>query len=424
MKPSARNLLIAGGCLAIGALVVKYGRPVNERPVSDVLHAAERPALPSPWRTHTDTVHRGEQLVTVLQRSGMSPSDASAALSSSRAIDFRRVKAGTEVTTRVHADSGAAEVTFQMEIDRIVRLRKDDTQWTEEEVVLPWTTDTIAVAGIVNTTLSDAIANGSGEFPASIRLELAYALADILEYRIDLSRDLRKGDSVFVLLERKRAPNGLVKPGHILAARMFVDGRAVEAVRFADSDKNVSYYDGEGKSMRSAFLRAPLAFRRISSVFGMRRHPILNTMRKHSGMDYAAAAGTPVRALGDGVVVFAGWRGGYGRTLEIRHSNGFVTRYAHLSGFASGIKRGTKVSISRTVGFVGATGLATAPHLHFEVLVKGVHRDPRVVLRDVAGEPLGGRDREAFTNVKSALFRQLDSVVATRPVLASLSVGD
>jgi murein DD-endopeptidase MepM/ murein hydrolase activator NlpD len=200
-----------------------------------------------------------------------------------------------------------------------------------------------------------------------------------------------------------------VKPGNILAARLMVDGRRVEAVRFSQASDRPTYFDGEGKSMRAAFLRAPLAFRRISSVFGLRKHPILGIWRAHQGTDYAAASGTPVRALGDGTVLFAGWKGGYGRVIEIRHRNGYVTRYGHLSAFASGIKPGASVSISRTIGFVGASGLATAPHLHFEVLVGGIHRDPRMALKSVTGEPLASPDRVAFGQLKARLFTMLES---------------
>ena len=424
MTRSIRSLLVAGGCLVVGAVALSVGRPITDRPVSEVLEPGPRLAPPSPWSTRTDTLQRGEPLLAVLTRAGIPSTDASAALRAANAIDARRVRAGTLVTTRLHADSGPAEITFQLAIDRIVRLTRDSARWVEEEVVLPWTTDTVGISGVVRSTLTEAIAQGAGAFPDKVRFELAYALADILEYRVDLSRDLRKGDSVFVLIERKIAPNGMVKPGDILAARINIDGREIQTVRFATSEKRVAYFDGEGKSMRAAFLRAPLAFRRISSVFGMRRHPILNTVRRHAGMDYAASAGTPVRALGDGVVIFAGWRGGYGRTLEIRHRNGYVTRYAHLNGFAKGIKRGTSVSISRTVGFVGATGLATAPHLHFEVLVGGVHRDPRVALRNVTGEPLGARDREAFGALRTALFTRLDAAIAANTMLASRTTGE
>jgi murein DD-endopeptidase MepM/ murein hydrolase activator NlpD len=234
---------------------------------------------------------------------------------------------------------------------------------------------------------------------------LAYALADILEYRVDLSRDLQRNDSVRVMVERQTAENGLVRPGNIIAARVTVDGKPMETMRFTQSGR-VAYFDGEGKSMRAAFLRAPLAFRRISSVFGMRRHPILGTVRRHAGTDYAAASGTPVRALGNGRVIFAGWRGGYGKTVEIRHTNGFVTRYGHLRAY--NVRSGQSVSIAQTIGQVGSTGLSTAPHLHFEVLVNGVHRDPRVALKNQSGEPLAASQRRAFQQLKTQLFALLE----------------
>ncbi len=415
-----RTLLVAAGCLGIGAAVIALGRPVEERPAAEVL--ASGPRVSSRWRTTVDTVRKGEPLSVALQRAGVSPLEAADALRAASAIDSRRIRAGTQITARVEPDSGTSEIIFQLAIDRIVRLTRSSvaaSDWVEREELLPWTTDTVVVGGVVNSTLTAAIAAGADAFPERVRVELAYALADILEYRVDLSRDLQKGDSVRVLVERQVAPNGMVRPGNIIAARLKVDGRSVETMRFAQGTR-VSYFDGEGKSMRAAFLRAPLAFRRISSVFGLRRHPILGITRAHQGTDYAAAAGTPVRALGDGRVIFAGWKGGYGRVIEIRHTNGYVTRYGHLKGFASGIKAGTSVSISRTIGFVGATGLATAPHLHFEVLVGGKHRDPRVALRNVTGEPLAAAQRAEFAALKARLFAQLD---AGQPTLAMRGEG-
>jgi murein DD-endopeptidase MepM/ murein hydrolase activator NlpD len=349
----------------------------------------------------------------------------------SQAIDARKIRAGTTITSKVSPDSGASEVVLQLAIDRLVRLTRSTSAgsragWLEKEERLPWTTDTVVVGGVVSSTLTGAIAQGADAFPANVRSEVAYALADILEYRVDLSRDLRQGDTIKVLMERQRAPNGAVRPGDVIAARLTVDGRRVETMRFVQGTKS-NYFDGDGRSMRAAFLRAPLAFRRISSVFGLRRHPILGTVRAHQGMDYAAARGTPVRALGDGVVIFAGWKGGYGRVLEIRHRNGFVTRYGHLNGFAAGIRRGANVSISRTVAFVGTTGLSTAPHLHFEVLVNGKHRDPRVVLRNVTGEPLAAAQRASFQELKARLFARLDGTrspnTAAGPVVTRVA-GD
>ena len=399
-------------CAGIGATAIALGRPVPERPAATVLAAGSRVSVASKWRVRVDTVKQGEPLVAVLERAGVPRDQATRVLMESQAIDARKIRAGTTITSTVSPDSGASEVVLQLAIDRLVRLTRSTTAgsrsgWLEKEERLSWTTDTVVVGGVVSSTLTGAIAQGADAFPAKVRSEVAYALADILEYRVDLSRDLRQGDTIKVLMERQRAPNGAVRPGNVIAARLTVDGRRVETMRFVQGTKS-SYFDGDGRAMRAAFLRAPLAFRRISSVFGLRRHPILGTVRAHQGMDYAAARGTPVRALGDGVVIFAGWKGGYGRVLEIRHRNGFVTRYGHLNGFATGIRRGATVSISRTVAFVGTTGLSTAPHLHFEVLVNGKHRDPRVVLRNVTGEPLAAAQRASFRDLKAQLFARLD----------------
>lgn len=417
MTSTRARLLMATLCTGVGATAIALGRPIPERPAATRLVARSGGSVSPNWRVRVDTVKRGELLVAVLERAGVPRDEATRVLSESQAIDATKIRAGTTITSTVSPDSGASEVVLQLGIDRLVRLTRSSiagspSEWLEKEEKLAWTTDTVVVGGVVSSTLTGAIAQGADAFPANVRNEVAYALADILEYRVDLSRDLREGDSVKVLMERQRAPNGAVRPGDVIAARLTVDGRRVETMRFAQGSKT-SYFDGEGKSMRAAFLRAPLAFRRISSVFGIRRHPILGTVRAHQGTDYAAARGTPVRALGDGTVTFAGWKGGYGRVLEIRHRNGFVTRYGHLNGFAAGIRRGANVSISRTVAYVGTTGLSSGPHLHFEVLVNGQQRDPRVALRNVTGEPLAAGQRASFEDLKARLFSRLDGARAT-----------
>jgi murein DD-endopeptidase MepM/ murein hydrolase activator NlpD len=239
---------------------------------------------------------------------------------------------------------------------------------------------------------------------------VAWTLADIFEYRVDMSRDLQPGDSVQALIERESTPNGAVRLGRVVAASITVSGRQIDAVHYRSAGAAGEYFDADGKSLRAAFLRAPLAFRRISSVFGMRFHPILNSWRAHRGTDYAAAGGTPVRSIGDGVVIFSGRKSGFGNVLEVRHRNGYVSRYGHLRGFARGIRAGSRVTIAQTIGFVGMTGLATAPHLHFEVLVGGVQRDPRVALSFKGGEPIPSGERAAF----GALHSQLQAQLRTR----------
>jgi murein DD-endopeptidase MepM/ murein hydrolase activator NlpD len=168
-------------------------------------------------------------------------------------------------------------------------------------------------------------------------------LADIFEYKVDMSRDLHDGDKFHLLVERLQKPNGAIIVNKILGARLALSNsrNPLEAIHFDTPGSSTGqYYDASGMSLRAAFLRAPLVFRRISSVFGSRKHPIFGEWRNHTGTDYAAAEGTPVRAIGDGVVIFAGKKGGYGNMIDIRHRNGMISRYGHMRGFASGIRQG------------------------------------------------------------------------------------
>jgi murein DD-endopeptidase MepM/ murein hydrolase activator NlpD len=308
------------------------------------------------------------------------------------------------------ADSMPSEVTLQLSIDRLLHLRRTGDDWVGTEEHLPWTTDTIVVSGKISSNLYDAMdASAKDALPTGARQQLAWSLADVYEYRVDMSRDLQTGDEFKVVAERSVAPTGAVRIGKVIAATFKLSGSIINAVRFASQSVSGQYFDQTGKSMRAAFLRAPLEFRRISSVFGGREHPVLGGWRLHKGTDYAAAKGTPVRAIGDGVVARAGWGNGYGNVLEIRHRNGYVTRYGHLSRFASTVHVGSHVSIGQTVAFVGSTGMSTGPHLHFEVLVGGQQRDPRVALRQTGGEPVPQAERSAFEQFRDRLLATLDA---------------
>lgn len=263
-------------------------------------------------------------------------------------------------------------------------------------------TDTIAVTGTIRSSLYAALNQFSdGVLPKGQRLRLAWLLADIYEYRVDMSRDLQVGDKFGVVVERVQEPTGAVYANKILGATMELSGKEIQAIHFRSNVAGGEYFDAEGKSMRAAFLRAPVNFRRISSVFGMRKHPVLGRWRAHKGTDYAAASGTPVQSIGDGVVIFAGRKGGYGNVIDIRHRNGYVSRYAHLRGFAKGVRRGARVGIKQTIGYVGMTGLASGPHLHFEVLVSGVQKNPRVALQMKGGDPIGSSERGTFLQQRS-----------------------
>ncbi|HZF68247.1 MAG TPA: M23 family metallopeptidase [Gemmatirosa sp.] len=369
------------------------------------------------WESRTDTLGRGETMATVLERAGLARPEAARALRAVGGLQPRTLRAGLAVTTgRMSSDTAPQEITFQPSVDRVVRLRFLEGAWMAAVERLAWRTDTIAARGAITASVYQTVHRAIGDrLPAAERSELVWRLADILEYRVDLGEDVQPGDSVQLLVERRVAPDGSPREGRIVAAALTVDGTPIEAIRFRGRGAREEYYDQHGKSLRAAFLRAPLEFRRISSAFGMRRHPILGRVKMHRGTDYAASSGTPVRAIGDGVVVRAGWAGGYGNVLEIRHRNGFVTRYGHLRGFARGVRPGRSVGIGETVAFVGTTGLSTAPHLHFEVLVGGAQRDPRVALRDKTGWPLSRGERGAFDALRRRLHASLSAPTPEPP---------
>jgi murein DD-endopeptidase MepM/ murein hydrolase activator NlpD len=413
--------------LAFAALHVTP--PITRKP-ADLLAASARPEVSSssadsvaaaqasgvqPTQT-VDTLGEGETLSQVLTRGGLDGTDAASAVRAAKTLDERRVPAGVQVTvTQAPGDSVPSEITLQFAIDHLLHLRRTATgAWESQEERLPWTTDTIVAVGTIRTNLYAALdSDAATVLPKTARAELAWALADIYEYREDMSRDLQAGDSFRALFEREVGPGGAVRVGRVLATTFVFSHDTTRAFRWT-----TGYYDAAGKSMRNAFLRAPLEFRRISSVFGMREHPILGGWRQHKGTDYAAAAGTPVRAIGDAVVVIAGQAHGYGNLIELRHKNGFLTRYGHLRAFAKGIRPGVHVSIGQTIGYVGMTGLATGPHLHFEVIVNGVQRDPRVALKSTGGDPIPSADRPAFEVLEGQLLAGLQTPPGTAVRLA------
>lgn len=271
--------------------------------------------------------------------------------------------------------------------------------------------DTLAIAGVIHSSLYNALnESGVGVLPPSARHQLAWSLADIFEYKVDMSRDLMQGDKFHILVERLQKPNGAIIVNKILGASLALSNghNPLEAIHFdAPGGGPPQYYDASGVSLRAAFLRAPVAFRRISSIFGLRKHPIFGNWRNHTGTDYAAPEGTPVRAIGDGVVIFAGRSGGYGNMIDIRHRNGMVSRYGHMRNFAKGIRAGTRVAMGSTIGYVGMTGWATGPHLHFEIRIDGVAHDPKLALQSRGGEPIPASERALFQKMRNQTLASL-----------------
>lgn len=404
MKRSTRRAAIFAVAAALAVAVLRL--PHLALPIRA---PAERMGL-GHWNA-SDTLGRGESLAALLGRRGLNAADAAAAMQAvAGLIDDRRIPAGMEVV--VHGDSTSArpaDVVLNLSPERVLRLQRQGDEWSATEEKIAWVIDTLVVRGVVHSNLYDALDEGGTPFlTRGARAELAWELADIYEYRVDMSRELQVGDSVRVVFERSTSPQQANRIGRVLAAGLQRAGRELQAFRFVHADGKAEYFDALGKSLRASFLRAPLQFRRISSVFGRRKHPILGIWRAHKGTDYSAASGTPVRTIADGAVIFAGHKGGYGNVLDVRHRNGFVSRYGHLRGFASGIRSGRVVTQGQTIGYVGATGLATAPHLHFEVLVNGVQRDPRFALRQSAGVPLSGSEKAQFAGIQRVALGALD----------------
>ena len=242
---------------------------------------------------------------------------------------------------------------------------------------------------IIVTELDKRVKEATGQIKDSLyQAALDAGLSDNLIMRfvgiygwdIDFALDIRKGDNFKVIYEEQYKGNKKVGEGPILVSEFSNRGKIYRAVRYTASDGHTGYYNENGYSMRKAFLRTPLKFSYISSGFSLRRmHPILNRIRAHKGVDYAAPIGTPVKATGDGIVVMAGRNGGFGNMIELRHGGVYSTVYAHLSRFARGLKRGQHVNQGDVIGYVGMTGLATGPHLHYEFRVHGVHKNPLTV---------------------------------------------
>lgn len=412
---------LAGAALLV--LALRFTPMLPERPAAGVLHAADSTQIdslalaepePLPLVSRTERLERGETLIGLLKRAGVSEESVREVVraATASAVNTRYLRAGMPIdVTSDSAGESPRELVLHLGVDRLLRIvRSDSGTWSGREETLPWTTDTVVVGGTIRANLYQAMDSSAAVyFPGRAKDELAWSLADIFEYRVDMSRDLQQGDRFRALVERSVAPNGTVRTGTVLAASFTLSGSEVSAFRFDSKHGTPSYYDATGKSLRAQFLRAPLQFRRISSTFGMRFHPILGRWKAHKGTDYAASAGTPVRAVGDAVVERAGWAGGYGNMLQLRHRNGYVTRYGHLRGFAKGIRAGARVEIGQTVAYVGTTGLSTAPHLHFEVLVRGVQRDSRAALRSIAGLPIEPSERGAFDRVREQLLASLDA---------------
>jgi murein DD-endopeptidase MepM/ murein hydrolase activator NlpD len=387
--------------------------------------AAPVVVLPAPitFTETVDTLRRGETLSDLFARHNVVVDFQR--LDPSLLLNPRRVRPGLVFSFRQGlSDSTPTHIVVRTSPEQRVTFSRVAEAWNTAAQPVRWQSQEARIEGVIDNSLYEALDAGVSDqqLDGINRRRLAWDLADVYAWEVDFTRDIQPGDRFKVVFERLVSEDGEVRFGRVLASDLTISGKSLTAFRFGGgTGRSALYYDAEGSSLRRAFLRAPVEFRRISSNFaGARFHPVLGLTRRHEGTDYAAAPGTPVMAAGDGVVLRAGRAGGYGNLIELRHLNGITTRYGHLRGFARNLRRGVRVEQGQVIGFVGSTGLATGPHLHYEFRVNGVAQDSRRVKLG-SGSPVAPRDRPAFEQQRDHLLALLggsDSVATPPPTIA------
>ena len=376
---------------------------VAAQPGPPALAGAGNAASMAPASSTIDVVvQRNDTLDAIFRRFELNLADLAdvRALDGARAL-LDRLMPG-EALRLTHRDGDLVGLERNLSLTEQLRVSRGADGFRAEVSARPIETRLAVAHGVIDSSLFDAAQD------AGLRDQTVLQLAQIFGWDIDFALDLRAGDEFAVSYQRLYQQGHYLQDGAILAASFTNQGREVRAVRYRAPDGVERYYSPDGRAMQKAFLRAPLEFRRVSSRFSRARfHPILNRMRAHQGVDYAAPAGTPVRAAGDGRVRFRGVKGGYGYLLELDHGGGIVTVYGHLSRFAPLARPGARVRQGQTIAYVGRSGLATGPHLHYEFRLNGRYLDPqRVRLPDAT--PLEAALRGDFLRQSTPLLASLN----------------
>ncbi|MBA3582811.1 MAG: peptidoglycan DD-metalloendopeptidase family protein [Gammaproteobacteria bacterium] len=360
-------------------------------------------------------IKSGHSLAVVGSHAGVKSSDIHALMQLGDIVaPLSSLYPGEEIRLRV-ADGNLTALEYDIDLSKRLSITRNN----------PSTNDAPSFdAQIIQRPLEIRNAYASGVIEQSLFLagrsaglsdRLTMELANVFGWDIDFSQEVREGDHFTVVYEQQFRAGERINDGNIIAAEFVNRGVTYQALRFTAPDGHTDYYTADGKSVRKAFLRNPidLAYARISSRFSLgRMHPILHKMRAHHGVDYAASTGTPIKATGDGKIIFHGVKGGYGNVLVVQHGQQFNTLYAHLSKFARDTKVGARIRQGQTIGYVGKTGLATGPHLHFEFRVNGVHRDP-LTFKHAGGQAVAEQYRSQFTQTATELLAQLNTVRST-----------
>jgi murein DD-endopeptidase MepM/ murein hydrolase activator NlpD len=363
-----------------------------------------------PLHAQAYTLEEGDTLSSSLAETALTDIQVRSVIKAmSNVFDLRKCKAGDTYEIITLKDTGSF-VKFVYATSPVTKYEvSPDSQqnYVVNKIDTPLEKKITTFQGSIKTNLYEAMTS-SGESP-----ELVLGFADIFSYEIDFLTDPRIDDTFAVVYEKYYAHGTFVKNGQILAARYINSGQEHLAIYFEESSGHKDYYSSNGKSLRKAFLRSPLNYRRISSFFTRRRwHPILKIFRPHLGIDYSAPSGTPVATIGDGTVLFAGWEGGFGRFIKVRHPNGYTSTYGHLSKYAKGIRSGVRVSRGQVIGYVGSSGLSTGPHLDFR-LMQGRQFINFLSLKLPEASAIPGQYLAQFEQVKKERLQQLNTSLQT-----------
>jgi murein DD-endopeptidase MepM/ murein hydrolase activator NlpD len=353
-------------------------------------------------------VAKGDTLSTLFEKVGLPSTSVHEILASDKqAKQFTQLQRGQKLEFELNPDGQLTNLHTKLSDLESITLTKNEKGYVFNRVTTKPTVRSAYVHGVINSSLSQSAAR------AGLSHSLTMDMASVFGYDIDFAQDIRQGDEFDVIYEQKVVNGKSVGNGPILSARFTNRGKTYTAVRYTNKQGNSSYYTADGNSMRKAFIRTPVDFARISSRFSAgRKHPILNKIRAHKGVDYAAPRGTPIKAAGDGKVLLAGRRGGYGNTVIIQHGNTYRTLYGHMQGFAKGVKTGGSVKQGQVIGYIGTTGLSTGPHLHYEFQVNGVHVDPLGQKLPMA-DPIAKSERTRFLAQSQPLMARMDQEKAT-----------
>ena len=380
-------------------------RSLQEAPARAVLD----PTLENPLRVVTaGTIGRGESLAFLLGRQGVRPDRVSlVARELSPVFNFRHAQPGDRYRLAQDPDGNVIDFRYSTDEDSTLHLYRDGEGYTLEHEATEFVRRVVTIGGLIESTLYTAISL-LGEDPM-----LANDFAALFAWDIDFTRGVRPGDDFKILYERLYrvdvdGAEHYVRPGRILAARFRGAAGEFTAVYFEEEDGKGGYFSADGGSIEREFLISPLEYGRITSSWTQaRRHPILNVTRPHQGIDYAAPTGTPVWSVGEGTVIYRGWGGGFGNLIKVRHANGYVSYYAHLSRFAAGLEKGAKVGQKEVIGYVGSSGLSTGPHVCFRIAKNGRYVNP-LTLKSPAGKPIPKSKWMDFAVVRDTLLSDLD----------------